>query len=104
MSPEFSQAVSCADLGESLRQLSDQTGKRHIEGRIQITGLWTRIVFEYFHGDSSIVGDNHTRLYHPQQPGDALGFAESAGRVDYGICIVAIRNRIDSGESQADFG
>ena len=53
-------------LGECSRQLSDQTGKRHIEGGIQIAGLWTRVVLEHFQGDGSVVGDDHAHLNHAQ--------------------------------------
>src|SRR6267378_2957006 len=91
-------------LGECSRQLSDQTSKRHIEGRIQIACLWTRVVFEHFHADGGIVGYDHPRLNHTQQTGDAFGFAESAGSVNHGIRVVANSSRIDRGKSQTDFG
>src|SRR5437899_11976378 len=90
-------------LGECSRQLSDQTGKRHIERRIQIAGLWTRVVLEHFHGDGRIVGDDHTGLNHSQQARDALGFAERAGGVNHGIRIVAKPRSMDGGASQTEF-
>jgi len=91
-------------LGECSRQFSDQTGKGHIEGRIESAGLWTGIVLEHFHGDGAIVSDDHAGLNHAQQAGAALGFAESAGRINDGVGVVTDRCRMDCGESQADFG
>jgi len=63
--------------------------RRAYRGRIQLASLLTRVVLEHFHGDGGVVGDDRARLNHAQQAGDALGFAERAGRVDHGVCIIS---------------
>src|SRR6266496_708913 len=62
LATEITASSGSGALGECSRQLSDQTGKRHVEGGIQIAGFWTRVVLEHFHGDGSVVGDDHARF------------------------------------------
>src|SRR5256885_14782712 len=96
--PDVSRPVQAArPLANAPANCPTKPGKRHIEGRIQIACLWTRVVFEHFHGDRGVVGDDHTRLNHTQQTGDAFCLAESAGGINHSVSIVASVMSFSSG-------